>query len=189
MILSDEDIARLSYKEPPLIMPYLKDKVSEGVSYGPSSFGYDIRLGYNAAVYKHDRNVIDPKGVLEDQVHRLRFGDSPFELPPGGFILSHSVEFFNLPPYITGLVKDKSTYARCGIAVQNTVLEAGWCGQVTLEITNHANRPVKLYPGEGIAQVIFMKGQHACLEPYRGKYQNQVGVTLPRSISQDQSRE
>ena len=102
-----------------------------------------------------------------------------FILRSGEFVLAHTLETFKIPDNVTGLIKDKSTYARLGVAVQNTVLEAGWYGQPTLDISNHSPRPVVLLVGWGVAQIQFYQGE-PCNSPYVGKYQGQGGVTLPR---------
>ena len=99
-----------------------------------------------------------------------------------GFVLAHTVEWLKMPADVTGIIHDKSTYARLGCALQNTVIEAGWEGQITLEITNHNARPVVLRAGCGIAQIVFHRGV-PCRSPYSarsGKYQGQSGVTPPR---------
>jgi dCTP deaminase len=106
-----------------------------------------------------------------------------FVLRPREFVLAHTIETLDMPRDCLGLVKDKSSLARCGLTVQNTVLEPGWRGQITLEIYNNGPRPVLLRAGQGIAQVIFERGE-PCLVSYadrQGKYQDQRGVTLPRA--------
>lgn len=191
MLLSDIEIRKLCTGGPDMkpqnyligmIHPFAEALKQKGVvSYGLSSYGYDVRLGDDFIRYKPGGGVIDPLAVSEYDGERVTV-DHPFALEPGGFLLGVTVEYIRMPPNVTGLVKDKSTYARCGIALQNTVLEAGWHGQVTLEITNHSNRPVLLRPGEGIAQILFHPGED-CETTYAargGKYQGQQGVTLPR---------
>lgn len=177
MLLSDNEIEKLS-RENGLICPYVAEKTrpSSGLSYGPSSYGYDIRLG-NEFIFYNDKHPIDPKEI-RFKPNKQRHID-PFLIYPGGFCLATSMEYLRIPPDVTGLVKDKSTYARCGIAVQNTVLEAGWAGQITLEISNHAPAAVMIYPGDGIAQILFELGNTKCNNEYNGRYQSQVGVTTP----------
>lgn len=169
-----------------MIMPFIPEKVEEkgNPSYGLSSYGYDIRLGHKFIKLRYPGemefpNVIDPANSLHE-IEKEEFSVEEFHIIfPGEFILAHSLEYFNMPINVTGLVKDKSTYARCGIALQNTVLEAGWCGQITLEISNHGPRPVKLRCGTGIAQVLFFRGEF-CLNPYDGKYQGDTGVVTAK---------
>lgn len=179
MTLSDNQIARLcNPQHKPMISPFIGKKSSKegGPSFGLSSYGYDIRLGDDFIIITAD--LVDPKHPDEIE-HEHLHSSIPFILAPGAFILGSSIERFIMPSTVTGFVKDKSTYARCGIAVQNTVIEAGWEGILTLEISNHSESKVLLYPGEGIAQIMFDEG----LPPsnvYNGKYQNQTGVTLPR---------
>lgn len=181
-ILSDKQIASLCkprrFGPPPMLDPYVGTKHLFGLTYGPSSFGYDIRLGKIFIKYHPNGTIIDPKDISTAEYLEYE-SVVPFAMAPGDFILAHSLETFNMPPDVTGIVHDKSTYARCGISVQNTVIEAGWSGVFTLEITNHNCCPVQLYPGEGIAQIIFYRGETPRTE-YFGKYQNQTGVTLPR---------
>lgn len=185
MILADGNIIEYA-KRDNMILPFENGKIKKDgkPSYGLSSYGYDIRLAHNFIKLRYPEemdfpNVIDPAKSLHE-IEKEEFSVDEFQiLFPGEFILAHSLEFFNMPINITGLVKDKSTYARCGIALQNTVLEAGWKGQITLEISNHGPRPVKLYCGFGIAQVLFFKGEF-CLNPYDGKYQGDLGVVTAK---------
>lgn len=179
MILNDHQIYKLCKdRKQPMLDPYVEVKSSTGLTFGPSSFGYDIRLGNIFIKYDRNNQCVDPKDV--SQVGYFEVNSTvPVILDPGDFVLGHSLEKFTMPHTVTGFVKDKSTYARCGIAIQNTVIEAGWEGILTIEISNHNCCPVKLYPGEGIAQVIFHEGKYPSAA-YKGKYQNQTGVTLPR---------
>ena len=164
----------------PLITPYIETKyILGGPSYGPSSHGYDIRLGPSFIKYKASDRPFIPGEQIKPEDYDIIAASSDVIIQPGGFLLGCSVETIALPPTITAEVKDKSTYVRYGITVQNTVLEAGWYGQVTLELINHGPRPVALMIGLGIAQVLFFRSSN-CAVPYDGKYQNQLGVTLPR---------
>jgi len=104
-------------------------------------------------------------------------------IPPGGFILAHSVEYFRIPEDVLGLVVGKTTYARCGLSIQTSPLEPGWQGNVTLSIANVSPLPVKVYANEGIAQVLFFQGDEASVTNYtnrRGRYQGQRGLALPK---------
>lgn len=192
MILNDYDIRDLARKG--MIDPF-QDRLSQDgmISWGLSSFGYDVRLGtgfkkselscgfvtpFSPALNERFKPLdpLQPDG-FEDVIH-----EGPFIIHPGQFILGHTVEYIHLPRDVSGMVMDKSTYARSGIHLQNTILEAGWHGQITLEIYNNLNRPVILRPGQGIAQIIFFQGE-PCEVSYGdrgGKYQGQVGATLPR---------
>ena len=185
MFLSDKEIWDLCRAEH-MIEPF-EPKISTrgGVSYGLSSYGYDVRLGRDFKVYA-GAGLIEPANLQEYDIISLEDQDS-YVLRPGGFVLAHTVEYLRMPRDITGLVKDKSTYARCGITLQTTVLEAGWEGQVTLEIFNNNHRPVRLCAGHGIAQIMFVRG-NPCMVSYadrRGKYQGQTGVTMPRNGETD----
>ena len=178
-VLSDIEIALED-----MISPFV-DKKTGSPSYGVSSYGYDIRLGEEFVVYNNGRpHALDPchpEELIEDKDYIRKQADTYYRLPRNSFILAHSQETLTLPDNVVAMVKDKSTYARLGVTVQNTVLEPGWSGQITLEITNHNSRPVLLIVGRGIAQVMFWKGSR-CLNPYRsdGKYQYQTGVVMPR---------
>lgn len=138
-------------------------KVYKGMSYGLSQCGYDLRLGsIDAAEYRTDR----AEKVLKNKSQSLW-------LPPGGFVLGSTFDFIALPDYIMGEIKDKSSWARKGIALQNTVIEPGWFGYITLEITNHSNKAIQLEVGMPICQLIFHYLSDPCSNPYQGKYQNQ----------------
>ena len=176
MILSDRDIKSLiTYGEDTLIHPFIVAKIEvQGPSYGLSSHGYDIRLG--TSFLKMPRCTIVP-GQSKPPYESIEIKkDDKYYLQSGGFILACSYEKIKLPPNITGLVKDKSSYARLGISVQNTVLEAGWEGIITLEISNHGPAGVYLLPGRGIAQVLFFRSELGCDAPYSGKYQGDTTV-------------
>jgi len=174
MLLADFEIRKLCEGNEPLIQPFTERAELPGEkSYGLSPHGYDIRLGGQAIAYQSSY------AVTKACENVLLHSESEFILFPGGFLLCHSLEVLSFPSYITGMVKDKSTYARLGIAVQNTILESGWRGQITLEISNHGPLRIPLKVGEGIAQILFHKSEPS-ERPYDGKYQDQVGPTLPR---------
>ena len=179
-ILADIDI-NLLVQTKEMISPFEPLKVEDkGPSYGLSSYGYDIRLG-DEFKFLHPENLVAPRSPPPDKAyHHLVLKDkTSFILNPGEFVLARSVETFVIPDDVTGFIHDKSTYARFGIAVQNTVLEAGWRGDVTLEISNHGSCSVNLIIGAGIAQVLFIRGE-PCNRNYDGKYQDQEGVTVAR---------
>lgn len=150
------------------------------VSYGLSSFGYDIRVANEFKVFTNVYNtVVDPKNFHDDA-----FVDMITEeciIPPNSFALARSVEYFRIPRSILAFCIGKSTYARCGIIVNVTPFEPGWEGFVTIEISNTTPLPAKIYANEGIAQVIFFEGEE-CETSYadrKGKYMNQVGIVGP----------
>lgn len=177
----------------PLIQPFIAESRKEhGVSHGLSCAGYDCRLGNEFLVAKPTSEIIDPATFATDlQLHKRVFTKyiaETYVIYPGEFILAKAAEYYCMPNNVTGYVKDKSTFARLGIFLQNTVLEPGWEGEITLEITNNSPNPVKLYAGMGIAQIVF----HLMMEEPElaynkrnggkgGKYQGQTGVTLPRN--------
>jgi dCTP deaminase len=195
--LSDREIRRYA-TEFGMISPFQERLKEAGqISSGLSSYGYDARLGHEFAVYDEAMQYprtppLDPLRVHEHDVQRfIAQPGRPFVLRAKGFVLAKTIEYIKMPPHVTGLVKDKSTYARCGIHVQNTVLEAGWEGEVTLEISNYLNRDVLLWPGQGIVQILFEESKDLCETSYAarsGKYQGQTGVTLPK-IKQEQATE
>lgn len=185
-ILSDRQIAELCATEN-MISPFAdrQVRVNEAgepiISYGLSSYGYDLRLGREFKIFTNahqGQGVVDPKNFdMKNYVEHE--GDSVI-IPPGGFLLGHSVEYIRMPANLTGVVLGKSTYARCGCICLATPLEAGWEGQVTLEFANNTPLPLKMYAHEGSAQVLFFSGA-PCKVSYAdraGKYQHQRGVTL-----------
>ena len=171
MILADRDIKKLVFydEDIPLIVPFSTEKVGSP-SYGLSSHGYDIRLGTSFLEVPKKARIVPGQDKLPHKPIEVE-NDGVYYLRPGGFVLGCSYEEMALPPYITGLIKDKSSYARLGVCVQNTVLEAGWEGIITLEISNHGPAGVYLLPGKGIAQVLFFRSESGCDTPYSGKYQ------------------
>ena len=169
---------------------FIADK-TDSPSFGLSSFGYDARLGNEFVTFPKPgffQRLFNLEGeVFDPTIHTFRENQDCFrkvcgfyDIKPGEFILAHTEETFNFPPNITGVVKDKSTYARLGLSVQNTVLEAGWSGQITIEISNHGPEIVRLHVGLGIAQILFVHNPKPADNPYTGKYQDQKGVVLPK---------
>jgi dCTP deaminase len=179
---ADNWIKRLA-KEHGMIDPFVDTQVREGViSYGVSSYGYDIRVSDEFKIFTniHSR-VVDPKEF--DSKAYVDFKGEQCIIPPNSFVLARSVEMMRMPPNVTGVVLCKSTYIRAGILIPTTVLEAGWEGIITLEITNVTPLPAKVYANEGIAQILFFEGDELCDTSYadrKGKYQGQQGVVLPR---------
>lgn len=154
------------------------------ISYGPSSFGYDIRVAGEFKIFTNAlQAVVDPKNFDEHSfVDVSASWCNPVRIPPNSFALARSVEYIRMPPDLTGLVLGKSSYARCGVVTNFTPLEAGWEGEVTIEISNSAPLPALIYPFEGIAQVLFFRGERPQVSyaDRAGKYQAQRGITLPR---------
>lgn len=178
MVLNDVEIEDL-VAEMGLISPFVSSKTGNP-SWGLSSFGYDLTLS-NEFIRFHDGVILDPCNPDTMEVSRVRCTTLSFIIQPKEFVLASTNETIIMPDNLIGQICDKSTLARCGIDVKNTVIEPGFKGQVTLEITNNNNVPVRLYPNRGIAQILFLSG-NPCRSPYNesSKYQNQVGVTLPR---------
>jgi dCTP deaminase len=167
-----------------MISPFYPDGSPPGaISYGLSSYGYDVRLaGSFMEPNTASGSTIDPKAGERMPVVSFERNE-PFDLPPHGFVLGHTIEWINMPPDVMAICVGKSTYARCGLIVNVTPLEPGWRGQVTLEISNTASLPVRIYPGEGIAQFVFLRGSTVPNRGYAirsGTYQNQRGITLPK---------
>jgi dCTP deaminase len=166
-----------------MIEPFIKEQVREGViSYGLSSYGYDIRIADEFKVFTDVFGaVVDPKRF--DQRAFVDIKEDTCIIPPNSFVLGRSVERIRMPRNVTGIVLCKSTYIRCGVLIPTTVLEAGWEGVITLEVANVTPLPARIYANEGVAQVLFFEGDEECRVSYadrRGKYQNQRGVVLPR---------
>ena len=152
------------------------------VSYGLSSYGYDLRVSNEFKVFTNVFNtVVDPKAFDERS-----FVDLEADIciiPPNSFALARSVEYFRIPRDVLAICLGKSTYARCGIIVNVTPLEPEWEGHVTLEISNTTPLPARIYTQEGLAQIIFVGGSEICETSYAdrtGKYMGQRGITLPR---------
>lgn len=165
-----------------MIEPFESSQVRDGViSYGVSSFGYDMRVAREFKIFTNVLNsIVDPKDF--DPKSFVNFEGDVCIVPPNSFALARSVEYFRIPRDVVTITVGKSTYARCGIITNVTPFEPEWEGHVTLEISNTTPLPAKIYANEGIAQVLFFKGE-APLVSYKdkkGKYQGQLGVTPPR---------
>ena len=153
------------------------------ISYGLSSFGYDMRVANEFKIFSASTGqltVIDPKAIEEKAL--VDYVGGYCIIPPNSFALARSVEYFRMPANVTGIVLGKSTYARCGIVTNFTPLESGWEGFVTIEISNTTPVPVKVYANEGVAQCLFFGGEFPLVTyaDRKGKYQNQVGITLAK---------
>ena len=157
------------------------DGLKKIVSYGVSSYGYDLRVSDEFKVFTNVLNsIVDPKKFDENSFVTLK--NDICIVPPNSFALARSVEYFKIPKDVLTICLGKSTYARCGIIVNVTPFEPEWEGHVTLEISNTTPLPAKIYANEGIAQVIFLKAEESCAVTYAqrgGKYMKQKGITLP----------
>ena len=168
-----------------MIQPFCEKLNAEGmVSYGLSSYGYDIRVSDEYKVFTDVHNcIIDPKSFDARSFVDIK---GPYCIVPAhSFALARSVEYFRIPRGVIGLCIGKSTYARCGIVVNITPLEPEWEGHLTLEISNTTPLPAKIYSNEGRAQLVFLGAEKECETSYKdrkGKYQKQRGVTLPRIL-------
>ena len=170
-------------REHKMIEPFVDDQVRQGViSYGVSSYGYDVRVGDEFKVFTNVYNtVVDPKNF--DPKSFVDIKADACVIPPNSFALASTIEYFRIPRDVLTICLGKSTYARCGIIVNVTPFEPEWEGHVTIEISNTTPLPAKIYANEGIAQVLFFQSDEPCARSYKdkkGKYQAQRGVTLPR---------
>ena len=179
MVKSDRWIAAMS-REHSMIEPFEENQISGGViSYGLSSYGYDMRLGSHFMVARiQGQEVIDPKSA--DTLSWETVTGSEMIIQPGHHILGSSLEYFRIPRDVMGLVCGKSTYARSGLLINVTPLEPEWEGFLTIALFNTSHCPLKIYSGEGIAQVIFLGADGVCAVSYadrKGKYQGQTQIT------------
>ena len=166
-----------------MIEPFVESQVrGSAISFGVSSYGYDIRVADEFKVFTNINNtVIDPKNF--DPRSFVDVKTDVCIVPPNSFALARTIEYFRIPRDVLTICLGKSTYARCGIIVNVTPFEPEWEGTVTLEISNTTPLPAKIYANEGIAQVLFFQSDEACEMSYKdkkGKYQAQTGVTLPK---------
>ena len=166
-----------------MIEPFEDRQVRDGViSYGLSSYGYDIRVADEFKVFTNiNSTVVDPKNF--DSRSFVDIKADVCIIPPNSFALAKTVEYFRIPRDVLTICVGKSTYARCGLIVNVTPFEPEWEGYVTLEISNTTPLPAKVYSNEGISQVLFFQSDETCEVSYadkKGKYQNQQGLTLPR---------
>lgn len=186
-ILSDSQIRQLIE-----IRPFEAAEKRPGkISYGVSSYGYDIRVGSKFKIFTPTPRsggvtIVDPKAFSEDlfvEVDCDQTGRDHVIIPPNSFALCETVEYIAIPRDVLAICVGKSTYARCGLVLNVTPLEPEWRGKVTLEISNTTPLPAKVYANEGVGQLIFLKAEVVCEKSYAdkaGKYQDQKGLTLPR---------
>lgn len=181
-IKSDKWITRMA-AEHQMIAPFEERQVRSGViSYGLSSYGYDIRVADEFKIFTNvNTTIVDPKCF--DERSFVDFKGDVCIVPPNSFALARTVEYFRIPRNVLTVCLGKSSYARCGIILNVTPFEPEWEGFATLEISNTTPLPAKIYANEGIAQVIFFESDEPCLVSYgdkKGKYQAQHDITLPR---------
>lgn len=160
-----------------------RNGVNRLVSYGTSSYGYDVRCSDRFKIFTNINSaVVDPKNFDENSF--VDFQGDVCIIPPNSFALASTIERFKIPRNVLTVCLGKSTYARCGIIVNVTPLEPEWEGHVTLEFSNTTPLPARIYANEGVAQVIFLESDEECEVSYKdkgGKYQGQAGVTLPKT--------
>lgn len=182
---SDKWIRRMAIEQK-MIEPFADRQVREEkgerlVSFGLSSYGYDLRVAEEFKVFTNVHNtIVDPKNFNDNAFVDIR--GKTCIIPPNSFALARSVEYFRIPRNILTLCIGKSTYARCGIIVNVTPFEPEWEGYVTLEISNTTPLPAKIYAGEGLAQVLFFMAEEVCEVSYadrKGKYMKQMEITYP----------
>ncbi|MCI5107778.1 MAG: dCTP deaminase [Pseudomonadales bacterium] len=187
-IKSDRWIKKMA-QEQGMIEPFEAGQVryvdeQKVISYGTSSYGYDVRCASEFKIFTnvHTTNVVDPKNFDEGSFVSI---DEPVcVIPPNSFALARTVEYFRIPSDVLTVCLGKSTYARCGIIVNVTPLEPEWEGHVTLEFSNTTPLPAKIYANEGVAQMLFYQSDEQCEVTYRqrgGKYMGQTGVTPPKA--------
>lgn len=185
-IKSDRWIREMSEKHG-MIEPYAENQVrfdkngEKLISYGVSSYGYDVRCAREFKVFTNVHSaIVDPKNF--DEKSFIDIESDVCIIPPNSFALARTIEYFRIPRNVLTVCLGKSTYARCGIIVNVTPLEPEWEGHVTLEFSNTTNLPARIYAGEGVAQMLFFESDEICETSYKdrgGKYQGQTGVTLP----------
>lgn len=181
---SDRWIKEMSLKHG-MISPFEATSLRKGViSYGVSSYGYDIRVADEYKIFTNvNSTIVDPKNF--DSCNVVEHKGETCIVPPNSFALARTIEYFKIPRDVLAICLGKSTYARCGIIVNVTPFEPEFEGYITIEISNTTPLPAKIYSNEGIAQVLFISGDDECAMSYkdkRGKYQKQRGITLPKVL-------
>ena len=186
-IKSDHWIRRM-VREHGMIEPFEAEQVryvngQKIVSYGTSSYGYDVRCANEFKIFTNiNTTIVDPKNFDEKSFVDLK--EDICIIPPNSFALARTVEYFRIPRNVLTICVGKSTFARCGVIVNVTPLEPEWEGHVTLEFSNTTPLPAKIYANEGVAQMLFFESDEVCATSYKdrgGKYQGQRGVTLPKT--------
>ncbi len=186
-VKSDKWIRRMA-EEKGMIEPFEANQIKQNgsdriISYGTSSYGYDVRCANEFRVFTNINSaIVDPKAF--DSESFVNIDSDVCIIPPNSFALARTIEYFRIPRNVLTICLGKSTYARCGIIVNVTPLEPEWEGHITLEFSNTTPLPAKIYANEGVAQVIFIESDEVCETSYKdrgGKYQGQTGVTLPKT--------
>jgi len=186
-IKSDSWICRMA-QSARMIEPFAPQQVrvaggNKIISYGTSSYGYDVRCANEFKIFTNiNSTIVDPKNF--DSGSFVDVTAAVCIIPPNSFALARTVEYFRIPRSVLTVCLGKSTYARCGIIVNVTPLEPEWEGHVTLEFSNTTTLPAKIYANEGVAQMLFFESDEVCATSYKdrgGKYQGQQGVTLPKA--------
>ena len=185
MGLKEDSWIRKMALEHKMIEPFCENQIGKGVvSYGLSSYGYDIRVSNEFKIFTNiNAMVVDPKNF--DSANVVDFVGDVCIVPPNSFALARTIEYFKIPRNTLAIRLGKSTYARCGIIVNVTPFEPEFEGHITIEISNTTPLPAKIYANEGIAQVLFLEGDAPCEVSYKdkkGKYQSQEGITLPKIL-------
>ncbi len=180
-VMNDEWIIKMAKKG--MITPFAESQIQKGViSFGVSSYGYDMRISDEFKIFKSEKTkIVDPKNF--DEKDFIEYRGKTCEIPANSYVLAKSIEYFKIPRNILTITYGKSTYARCGILVNVTPFEPEWEGFVTIAITNLNPKPARIYAGEGIAQVIFLKAEKVCIKSYadkKGKYQAQKKITAAK---------
>ena len=183
MGLKPDHWIRKMVREEGMIEPFADNQVHDGViSYGVSSYGYDIRVANEFKIFTNVYSaIVDPKDFKSESM--VDFKGDVCVIPPNSFALARTVEYFRIPRSVLTICVGKSTYARCGIIVNVTPFEPQWEGFVTLEISNTTPLPARIYANEGIAQVLFFQADEECETSYadkKGKYQKQKSIVLPK---------
>ena len=188
MTIKSDKWIKIKAEKEGLIEPFEAGQVKENetgriISYGTSSYGYDVRCAPEFKVFTNINSaIVDPKDF--DSNSFVSVNENVCIIPPNSFALARTVEYFRIPRNVLTICLGKSTYARCGIIVNVTPLEPEWEGHVTLEFSNTTTLPAKIYANEGVAQMLFFESDEVCEISYKdrgGKYQGQTGVTLPKT--------
>jgi len=188
MTIKSDKWIRKMVQEKGMIDPFEPNQVRTNkdkrlISYGTSSYGYDVRCSNQFKIFTNINSAtVDPKNF--DESSFVNLVSEECVIPPNSFALASTVEYFKIPRNVLTICLGKSTYARCGIIVNVTPLEPEWEGHVTLEFSNTTSLPAKIYANEGVAQMIFLESDEECETSYKdrgGKYQGQTGVTLPKT--------
>lgn len=186
-IKADKWIKKMA-RQQDMIVPFVENQIKREeqnklISYGTSSYGYDVRCSDEFKIFTNiNSTIVDPKSFTDQNF--ISFKGDVCIIPPNSFVLALTVEKFKIPRDVLAICLGKSTYARCGIIVNVTPLEPEWEGYVTLEFSNTSPLPAKIYANEGVAQILFFGADEACETSYKdrkGKYQNQTGITLPKA--------